>query len=256
MGNLYQIPLTQIPVVLVISQVLAYNFDRVRRFGEIEMKNLKPGIVLFIIGIVMEFSSCPISQPNPILIDESFEAGSMPSALVSNQASGILVPQVILVDGNHVLKLSSTDSVTSALGYEGLHPVTPLRLSWDYDVEFRIKMLPNTLSGAGMGVHFRFYGTELADSSTFEIWSDMNTSVFSFPSQERIYLEYGTLAQDTWHTIKIESRQTSYTVFINGSEFHTETDVPQAASALQFWCGGGVEIYLDDLSIIRNDIST
>ena len=81
----------------------------------------------------------------------------------------------------------------------------------------------------------------------------MNTSVYSFPNDERTHLAYGSLAQDVWHSVEIESRPNDYTVYINETLFCTENDNPEPTSNLVFAIWGGITAYVDDLTIIRNN---
>ena len=64
-------------------------------------------ILLSFIGIIVLLTGCEATPPNPILLDENFEDGTINSELGCYSPSDLFIPKIVQDGDNSVLQLSS-----------------------------------------------------------------------------------------------------------------------------------------------------
>jgi hypothetical protein len=211
-------------------------------------------ILVFVIG-------CDLFGPeDPILLNETFESGEIPDNIWTWQTDSLYTPVVIDDNGNKVLKLSSSsDSISqqesqphySGFGFNGGPNERPLNTSWTYTISYDMKVIQNEVGWSSLT--FRYYGDSFDDRTTFSIFSGLNTSIRSFKTNSQNDLE-PTLTENQWVNIKINLFPSKYSVYINDSLVFEESDSPTPMSNATWEVLGGLEVYFDNISIIRTDI--
>ncbi|MBN1699923.1 MAG: hypothetical protein JW881_20610 [Spirochaetales bacterium] len=196
----------------------------------------------------------PEKNTVPVLLDESFESGKIPTTIQSWQSDSDYKPQAIDDNGNMVLKLISSSDIFipeenhphySGFSFHGGPNERPLRTDWEYELDYRLKLVE--YAEGWTALTFRYYGNSFDDRSTFGISPGLKAHIESQTQGEDIDLNV-ILTADQWYRVKVILRKHNYSVYVDDTLVFYEDGSPTETTNAVCEVAGGMTVYIDDVS--------
>ncbi|MCK5197303.1 MAG: hypothetical protein KAR21_03075 [Spirochaetales bacterium] len=225
-------------------------------------------ILIVVLSVSCALQNEPLTTlPEPILLDENFEDGTIDSELGCYSPSDLFIPKIVQDGDNSVLQLSSSTDSLFALGlsdedipmysgaaFGGGPNQRTINTSWDYEVKYLMKVVSQVDSGKGIiTISFRYYGDSFDCRTNLNVFSSLDFHLYSYPTLTQNDLMI-SITQGIWVEVKIVSKSSGYEIYIDDTLAFEEADSPVELTNCTWEVADGMTVYLDDISIIRTDI--
>ena len=149
-------------------------------------------LLLSFICVITLVAGCSLFAPEPILLDESFENGTIDSKLGYYSPGVSFVPKIVQDGENSVLQLSSsTDSLLdlglsdedhpmySGVAFGGGPNQRTIKTDWDYELKYLMKVVSQEPGKGMLNLTFRYFGPSFDNRSSFSLFRGLDFHLYS-----------------------------------------------------------------------------